>query len=161
MPTSVSLGPPNRKLGAFVAMPTPAGGFAVVWETYGIGENLGLYQRIFDATGAAVGAETGGATADDFLGLWDANIDPTGRVLVLERHLLENPIRGVLQLQLFDRNGLPAGAPQPLESAASGRYQQPFAGTVAWDGSSWLVTWAAEVHDLGPSAIFLRRFGGN
>jgi hypothetical protein len=45
-----------------------------------------------------------------------------------------------------------------LTSAASGRYQQPFAGSVASLGISWLFTWAAQVGDSEPSAIFMRRF---
>lgn len=137
----------------YVVAATPNGGFAVAWT---LGNTL--YLRFFDAAGHASGPEVPAVIHDGTFAPLSAAVDKRGNLLLLWFEILGDPPRGDLQIELFNAQGLPLGPPEDLTSAASGRYLEPFAGSVASAGSSWIVTWAAQVDDLQPSAIFVRRF---
>jgi hypothetical protein len=137
----------------YVVAATPSGGFAVAWT---LGNTL--YLRSFDAAGHASGPEVPAVIHDGPFAPLSAAVDKRGNLLLLWFEILGDPPRGDLQIELFNAQGLPLGPPEDLSSAASGRYLEPFAGSVASAGSSWVVTWAAQVDDLEPSAIFVRRF---
>ncbi|HEV7507618.1 MAG TPA: hypothetical protein VGS07_22230 [Thermoanaerobaculia bacterium] len=137
----------------YVVAANPGGGFAVAWT---LGNTL--YLRFFDAAGHATGPEVPAVIHDGTFAPLSAAIDKNGNLLLLWFEILGDPPRGNLQIELFNAQGLPLGPPEDLNSAASGRYLEPFAGSVATAGSSWLVAWAAQVDDLEPSAIFVRRY---
>ncbi len=137
----------------YVVAATPGGGFAVAWT---LGDTL--YLRFFDAAGHASGPEVPTVTYFGTFAPLSAAIDKRGNLLLLWFEILGDPPHPNLQVELFDSHGLPLGPPEDLSSPASDRYQEPFAGSVASLGSSWLVTWAAKVPDLESSAIFVRRF---
>src|SRR5436305_13114407 len=140
----------------FTVAAAPDGGFAVSWILTDT-----LYLRFFDAAARPLGPEVAALTTDDAIAPESMAFDPAGNLLVLWLVLLQDPFRTDLQIQLFDAHGAPLGPPEGVSSAASDRYRQPFRGSVEWAGDSWLVAWAAQVEDLEPSAIFVRRFGGN
>jgi hypothetical protein len=81
--------------------------------------------------------------------------DNAGRVLLL---WFAGVLHPTLKARLLRPNGTPLGPIFLPPSAASGTFDEPLCGSVAWVGGSWLVTWAAQKRDLGPSAVFLRRF---
>ena len=137
----------------YVVAANPNGGFAVAWT---LGNTL--YTRFFDAAGHATGPEVPAVIHDGTFAPLSAAIDKRGNLLLLWFEILGDPPRGNLQVELFNSHGLPLGPPEDLVSSASGQFQEPFAGSVVSAGSSWLVTWAAQVDDLEPSAIFVRRF---
>jgi hypothetical protein len=129
------------------------GGFAVAWT---LGNTL--YLRFFDAAGHASGPEVPALTYFGTFAPLSASIDKRGNLLLLWLEILGDPPHPNLQIELFDSHGLPLGPPEGLNSPASDQYQEPFAGSVASSGSSWLVIWAAQAIDAQPSAIFVRRF---
>jgi hypothetical protein len=139
-----------------VAAAPTGGGFTVVWT---LGDTL--YLRSFDAAGHASGPEVPAVTFGGAFAPLSAAIDKQGHLLLLWFEILGDPPHSNLQIELFDSQGLPLGPPEDLASDASGAFQEPFAGSVALSGSSWLVTWAAQEVDLQPSAIFVRRFAGH
>ncbi len=132
---------------------TPGGGFAVAWT---LGNTL--YLRSFDAAGHASDSEVPAVIHDGTFAPLSVAADARGNLLLLWFEILGDPPRGNLQIELFNAQYVPLGPPEDLSSTASGRYLEPFAGSVASAGSSWIVTWAAQVDDLEPSAIFVRRF---
>jgi hypothetical protein len=139
----------------YVVAATPSGGFAVAWT---LGNTL--YLRFFDALGHASGPEVPAVIHDGTFAPLSAAVDKRGNLLLMWFEILGDPPRGNLQIELFNGQGLPLSPPRDLPSAASGRYLEPFAGSVAAasGGPWWIVTWAAQVDDLEPSAIFVRRF---
>ena len=137
----------------YVVAATLNGGFTVAWT---LGNTL--YLRSFDAAGHAAGPEVPAVIHDGTFAPLSAAVDKRGNLLLLWFEILGDPPRGDLQIELFNAQGLPLGPPEDLSSAASGTFLEPFAGSVATSGSSWIVTWAAQVDDLEPSAIFVRRF---
>ena len=137
----------------YVVAATPSGGFAVAWT---LGNTL--YLRFFDAAGHASGPEVPAVIHDGTFAPLSAAVDKRGNLLLMWFEILGDPPRGNLQIELFNAQGLPLSPPRDLPSAASGRYLEPFAGSVASGGPWWIVTWAAQVDDLEPSAIFVRRF---
>ncbi|HEV7784286.1 MAG TPA: hypothetical protein VGQ28_03050, partial [Thermoanaerobaculia bacterium] len=139
----------------YVVAATPGGGFAVAWT---LGNTI--YLRSFDAAGHALEPEVAEVVHDGPIAPLSAAADKQGRLLLLWFEILGDPPHSNLQIELFDAHGLPLGPPEDLNSAANGGFQQPFAGSVASTGSSWIVTWAAQVGDSEPSAIFVRRFAG-
>jgi len=137
----------------YVVAATPGGGFAVAWTL----DNT-LYLRFFDAAGHASGPEVPAVTYLGTFAPLSAAVDKRGNLLLLWFEILGDPPHPNLQIELFNSHGLPLGPPESLSSAVSDRFQEPFVGSVATLGSSWLVTWAAKVPDLETSAIFVRRF---
>jgi hypothetical protein len=140
----------------FAVAAAPDGGFAVSWILTDT-----LYLRFFDAAARPLGPEVAAVTTDDTIAPESMAFDPAGNLLVLWLVLLQDPFRTDVQIQLFDPHGAPLGPQAGVSSAASDRYHQPFRGSVEWAGDSWLIAWAAQVEDLEPSAIFVRRFAGN
>ncbi|HEX3552088.1 MAG TPA: hypothetical protein VIA62_02540 [Thermoanaerobaculia bacterium] len=138
----------------FVVAAAPGGGFAVAW-TFG----FSIHLRLFDAAGRAAGPEVQAVTSPT---VWatpkpqSMAFDKAGKLLLM---WVEGPEDETdLQIQLFDPHGAPLGPPEGVSSAASGRYQEPWEGSVAWAGDSWLVTWVAATISPPSSAVFVRRF---
>jgi hypothetical protein len=138
------VGPDSYRTPEFKVAAAPGGGFAVAWIF-----DYKLYLRFFDAAGTALGpeipAESGSPESLAF--------DKAGNLLLLRN-------RGDLELQLFDPHGAPLGLPVSVRSEASGIFESPWAGSVAWAGDSWLVTWVAGVPRFEFSTTFVRRFAG-
>lgn len=85
--------------------------------------------------------------------------DNAGRVLVMWGTTLPVPsFPHTLKARLLRPNGTPLGPTFSPRSAASGAFDEPLCGSVAWSGTSWLITWAAQKRDGGPSAVFLHRY---
>ena len=144
-------GPPPSD---FTVAADPSGGFAVAW----ILSNT-LYVRFFDASAKPLGPAVAAGTLENALSPESMAFDRAGNLLVLCLVSDDSvPPQTNLQIQLLDPHGLPMGPPESVGSAASSHYPQPFQGSVAWAGDSWLITWAARDPQNVTSAIFVGRF---
>lgn len=145
-------------LGAKVAA-APGGGFAVAWLLDGGNdETFTPYLRLFDAAGNPLGPEVPGAATE-----WIESMafDEAGNLLVLWGERKGFRVSD-FELQLLDPHGLPLGPRESVGSAVSDPYQDSLEGAVAWSGSSWIVTWAAQTTTFPESsAVFVRRFAGH
>ena len=135
----------------------PGGGFAVSWHL--LGEDNRLYLRFFKATGVPAGPESLVAISELSVYPIKAAFDGSGRLLLLWGTTLNTPIfPPALRARLYKPSGIPAGPAFNPASTASGVFDQPFCGDLAWAGDSWLITWTAQRASQQPSAIFVRRF---
>jgi hypothetical protein len=136
----------------FKVAAAPGGGFAVAWML-----DSTLYLRFFNALGKALGPQVPAATEENGGYPLSMAFDDTGNLMLL---WVQDP-EGMdtnLQLQLFGPHGAPLGPPEDVNSVASGIYQVPWLGNVAWAGDSWLVAWLAGAPDEDGSYVFVRRF---
>jgi hypothetical protein len=146
---------PSSALYEAIVAGGPGGGFAVSWHLFG--EDDRLYLRFFKATGVPAGPESL-VTSDHSVYPISAAFDGSGRLLLLWGATLNTPIfPPALRARLYKPSGIPAGPEFNPASTASGAFEQPFCGDLAWAGGSWLITWAAQKAGQ-PSAIFVRRF---
>jgi len=134
----------------FQVAASPGGGFAVSWQ---LGQTI--YLRFFDATGHAPAPEVAAVTAEGAFVPESMAFDDQGNLLLLWSRFLDD---SDLLIQLFDPRGAPLGAAREVRSAASGEFDTPRQGSVAWAGDSWLVTWLAGATGQDDRAIFVRRF---
>jgi len=140
-----------------VAAAGPGGGFAVSWHVYNRGDRL--YLRFFNAAGAPTAPETLVATSEISSYPISAAFDNAGRLLLLWGTTLNTPtFPGALRARLYKPKGIPAGPAFNPASAASGPFDEPFCGDLAWAGDSWLIAWVAQAASPEPSAVFVRRF---
>jgi hypothetical protein len=135
----------------FQVAAAPGGGFAVSWE---LGQTI--YLRFFDAAGSAREPEIPAVTAEGAFAPESMAFDNQGNLLLLWSRFLDH---SDLLIQLFDPQKTPLGAAREVRSAASGEFDTPRQGSVAWAGDSWLVTWLAGATGQDDRAIFVRRFG--
>ena len=106
-----------------------------------------------------IGPETMIAESDFSLFPVSAAFSSAGRLLLLWGMTQSTPPYPLdLHAGLFNPKGAPLGTAFSPASAASGPFIEPFCGRVAWAGDSWLITWASEMGDSEPSAVFSRRF---
>jgi hypothetical protein len=147
---------PKDGLQSLKVAAAPGGGFAVAWWFYDGSTNAGTsYLRLFDAAGRPRGPETPGPAPK---GVESMAFDGDGNLLVLWSEG-QGGVSPNLEIQLFDPDGTPQGPAERVASAASGKFKRLTRGSVAWSGSTWTVTWLAQVGDYPiPSAIFVRRF---
>lgn len=141
--------------------PARGGGFLVVWETAdgvaGVGPDDGVYARLFNARGAAVGPEVeldelqgvdarvpklAAGTDGGFLAVWQGEGDGTDDYEVYAR--------------LLDADGVPEGSQMQLNSGAHTRDQGAPAVAAGADGD-YLVTWFSPVGE--PPGVVYRVFG--
>jgi hypothetical protein len=134
----------------FQVAAAPGGGFAVSWA---LGQTI--YVRYFDAAGRPSTPEVPAIEDASLFAPMSMAFDDQGNLLLLWLQFLDSPD---LQVQLLDSHGAPVGPSQRVASAASGGFQAPREGSVAWAGDSWLVTWMASDPDNGSRAVFVRRF---
>ncbi len=138
----------------------PGGGFAVAWRFYDDGTKIAApYLRFFDAAGRPRGPEIPGPAPK---GVESMAFDGDGNLLVLWSED-QGGVSPNLEIQLFDRHGTPQGPPERVASAASRRFKRLTRGSVAWSGSTWIVTWSAQAAEgtytpVPPNAVFVRRF---
>ncbi len=128
----------------------PGGGFAVSWA---LGSTI--YLRSFDAAGHAPAPEVAAVTAEGAFAPASMAFDGQGNLALLWIQFLDH---SDLQLQLFDPRGASLGPAVPVRSAASGLFEAPRQGSVAWTKDSWLVSWVAGVPDQDQRGVFVRRF---
>jgi hypothetical protein len=133
----------------FQVAAAPGGGFAVSWA---LGQTI--YLRYFDAAGHPATPEITAIEDPSVFAPVSMAFDDQGNLALLWLQFLENPD---LQLQRFGPNGTPVGASQ-VRSAASNEFPVPQEGSVAWAGSSWLVTWVAGTPFGSSRALFVRQF---
>jgi hypothetical protein len=120
----------------------PGGGFVVAW---------GVYLRWFNASGTPLGPERMASASGDSVGFPEfMAFDDRGNLL-----LLLNLNYYSLQLRLFDPQGMPQGPPVDVTSDDT---EEPWGGSLAWTGDSWLVAWVAAIFPYDQSTIFARRF---
>ena len=146
---------------SFVVAADPvSGGFAVAWPVAGgIGNSIHL--RFFGASGRPNGREQSVVPDGDLI-VDDAAFDDSGDLLLL----WQAPIAGSsLRAQIFRSTGgrvTPLGPAFPVNSEASGAFDQPGCGHSAWAAGSWRITWEAGRSDHGSDggfdAIFVRAF---
>jgi len=142
---------------------SPAGGFAVAWWFFDASAGTGTgiatpYVRLFDTAGKPRGPEIAGSVTQYVESL---AFDDAGNLLVLwAADSTRSPAD--LEVQVFGPNGAPLGPQERVATEASGTFSRPFRGSVAWGGSSWIVTWVAETdsNHPRPRAIFVRQFAG-
>jgi len=145
-------------LSDFIAASGPAGRFAVAWSVYDSASSA-IRFRSFTGAGTPVAPDQTISTEELLPGTTSVAFDNVGRILVMwETTLPALPFPLALKARLLRPNGTPLGPIFFPQSAASGAFDEPFCGSVAWNGTSWLITWAAQKRDLGPSAVFLRRY---
>lgn len=124
----------------------PGGGFVVAWAF-----SQGVDLRWFNASGTPLGPERmASASGDSDVFPESMAFDDTGNLL-----LLLNLDYDALQLQLFDPKGTPQGPPVDVTSDDT---TEPWGGSLAWTGDSWLVAWVAAIFPYDQSSIFVRRF---
>ncbi|MEA2604668.1 MAG: serralysin [Acidobacteriota bacterium] len=134
----------------FQVAASPGGGFAVSWLL-----DTTIYLRFFDAAGQGLGPEVPAVKAENTWSTESIAFDKAGNLMLLW------PTDSDLKLQLFDPHGAPLGPPTGVRSAASRVFEEPWGGSVAWAGDSWLVTWAAAQVPAGDfSTLFVRWFAG-
>ncbi|HEY4590975.1 MAG TPA: hypothetical protein VIJ61_01125 [Thermoanaerobaculia bacterium] len=138
----------------FIAASGPGGRFAVAWIVYDASGDAVRF-RSFTGAGAPVAPEQTISIEQVLSGPSSLAFDNAGRVLLLWSAGVLHP---TLKARLLRPNGTPLGPTFFPPSAASGAFDEPLCGSVAWVGGSWLVTWAAQKRDGSPSAVFLRRF---
>lgn len=127
----------------------PGGGFVVAWAL-----SKEVYLRWFNASGTSLGPERKASASGDYVAYPESMaFDDTGNLL-----LLMNVDYLSLQLRLFDPLGMPQGPPIDVTSDDSEDPQEPWGGSVAWTGDSWLVTWVAAIFPYDQGSIFVRRF---
>lgn len=136
----------------------PGGRFAVLWVVSdATGESVRF--RSFNAANVPAAPDHTVAVEEIRTGPLSAAFDAAGRVLLLWSTVLNTPeFPETLHARLVRPNGSPLGPVFSPQSEVSGEFDQPFCGSVAWAGDSWLITWAAEEGDSEPSAVFVRRF---
>ncbi|HEV2852010.1 MAG TPA: hypothetical protein VHC97_04325 [Thermoanaerobaculia bacterium] len=124
----------------------PGGGFVVAWTL-----SQGVYLRWFNASGTPLGPERVASAPGDSAAFPESMaFDDTGNLL-----LLLNLDYSALQLRLFDPQGTPQGSPVDVNSDDT---EEPWGGSLAWTGDSWLVAWVAAIFPYDQSSIFVRRF---
>jgi hypothetical protein len=143
----------------FVVAADRFGKFAVAWV---VSNSTGTttHLRIFNSAGVATGPEVIAAGPEGSPFPVGADFDDSGNVLLLWNRTLHDPLRSDLQARVFNSVGAPVEPAFSPRSAASGEFDEPFCGSVGWADHNWVITWAAQKFDLGPSAIFVRRFAG-
>ena len=130
----------------FKVAAAPGGGFVVAWAL-----SQGVYLRWFNASGTPLGPERMASASGDSIAFPESMaFDDTGNLL-----LLLNLDHYALQLRLFNPQGTPQGPPVDVTSDAT---TEPWGGSLAWTGDSWLVAWIAAIFPYDQSAIFVRRF---
>ena len=133
----------------------PGGGFAVSWSFYDKATDSSTsYLRLFDAASRPLGPEIPGPALSRVQSM---AFDDAGNLLVLWSLYNSGPD---LRIQLFDPDGAPLGSSVSVASSASGEFNQPQQGSVAWTGNSWVVAWAGQVGPFERRAVFVRRFAG-
>jgi hypothetical protein len=126
----------------------PGGGFVVAWAL-----SQGVYLRWFNASGTPLGPERmASASGDSDVFPESMAFDDTGNLLLLYVDYY------TLQLRLFDPQGTPQGPPVDVTSDDTEEPQEPWGGSLAWTGDSWLVAWVAAIFPYDQSSIFVRRF---
>jgi hypothetical protein len=137
----------------------PGGRFAVLWVlSDATGDPVRF--RSFDAANVPAAPDRTVAVEELLTGPRSIAFDNAGRALLLWSTTLNNDplFPAALHARLVRPNGSPLGPVFSPQTGASGDFDEPFCGSVAWAGDSWLITWAAQKGDSAPSAVFLRRF---
>lgn len=142
-----------------IAASGPGGRFAVAWVVYDASGDAVRF-RSFTGAGAPVAPERTVSTEELLSGPVSLAFDNADRVLLMwgTRLPVAPSFPHVLKARLLRPNGTALGPSFFPQSAASGAFDEPLCGSVAWVGTSWLITWAVQKRDLGPSAVFVRRF---
>ncbi len=136
----------------------PAGGFAVAWAL-STAFGASVHVRSFNAAGAPVAPEATIGQEDVEAYPNALAVDGAGRVLVLWVVAVQSPDHPYqLHARLVRPKGSPLGPVFLPDSAASGKFDSPFCGSLAWAGDSWLISWTGMTADFSSSALFLRRF---
>jgi hypothetical protein len=158
-------GAPPFFVGTIVAADPQTGGFAVAWmisdainTTH---PSSSIHLRFFGAPGRPASPEVTATPPGLLLSLAGAAFDGSGNLLLLWRP----PLRNVLRARIFrfaDGSAGPAGPAFQVNSEASGPFDSPGCGDLAWTGDSWWIVWSAGRSDSGTDggadAVFLRRF---
>ena len=159
---TIPLGTAGLYFPLFTVAAAPGGGFAVAWTSTWPGQLDTISLRFFNAAGTALGPEIPAVTPTRLEGAVlpplpeSMAFDNAGNLLLL---WVDWPHDDVLRLQLFDPLGTPLGTPAGVRSEASDIFEVPWGGSVAWAGSSWVVTWGAAGMPAGDfSTVFVRRF---
>jgi len=132
----------------FKVAAAPGGGFAVTWLV-----NQATYLRWFNAAGTPLGPEVAAITSEDPDYGWipqSMAFDDTGNLVLLWSLGYYS-----LQLRLFDPQGKPLGPPVDVNDDDT---EEPWGGSLAWTGDSWLVAYVAAIPPYDQSTIYVRRF---
>jgi len=130
----------------FKVAAAPGGGFAVAWRLHQT-----IYLRWFNAAGIPLGPEVKATTSENLEGGPESiAFDDTGSLLLLWGEGYSD-----YRVRLFDPPGTPLG---PSVAVNSDTEEQPWGGSLAWTGDSWLVAWVGAIFPYDQSQIFVRRF---
>ncbi len=137
----------------------PAGGFVVVWQGPGDGSVHGVFARIFDASGNAVGSDfivntytTGYQSARQR----SASHDPDGNFVIAWTSPQDTDSLGVFA-QRFNASGARRGGEFRVNTHTTGLQGQS---SVASNSvGNFVVTWDSFDQDLSNFGVFAQRFG--
>ncbi len=143
---------------------TKAGGFVVVWESYGEegGRDYGVFGRLYDSTGSTVGGEfaVNQYTTDEQRSPTVAALSAGGFVVSWQAYRLGVNDGYGIRARRFAANGTPSGAEIQVNSYAGAEQTHPRVAGLADDG--FVVAWRSEARDgsagYGP---YLRRVRGD
>lgn len=133
------------------------GGWVVTWESFDPVEGLDVWQRRYDATGAAVGGETrvNALLADERFETAVTALEDGGWVVAWASHLQDGDGTGVYQ-QRFGANGAAVGT-EMLVNTTTANYQDTPSVTGLRDGG-WVVCWESMAGDGSNADIYLQRY---
>lgn len=133
------------------------GGWVVTWESFDAVEGMDVWQRRYDATGAAVGGEArvNAVLADERFGTTVTALDDGGWVVAWGSHLQDGSGAGVYQ-QRFGANGAPVGTETLVNTTTAGGQNTPCV-TALRDGG-WVVSWESWNEGSTDAEIYLQRY---
>jgi Ca2+-binding RTX toxin-like protein len=136
------------------------GGWLVTWTSIGDGDSSGIYQRRYDADGAAPSIETivnthttGSQSAPSVVTLADG-----GWVDIWVSSGQDGNYDGIYQRK-FDADGNALGSETQVNSYTSMDQTRP--ATTALADGGWLVTWTSDYQDGSNGGIFQKRFSAD
>ncbi|HEX2552173.1 MAG TPA: hypothetical protein VHL98_00630 [Microvirga sp.] len=132
------------------------GGWVVIWASYAQdGDRSGVYQQLFDASGAPLGTETRVNTtvAEDQSYPTIAPLPDGGWVVTWTSGQQDGSGSGIYQ-QRFDAGGLPAGAEVQVNTTTAG--SQSVSSVAALEDGGWVVSWVSS--DGSNTGVFQQRY---
>ena len=133
----------------------PGGGFTVVWGGTGTGDDMGIYARRFDATGAPLGGEIAvNTTTEDDQVTPAIAPDGSGGFTVVWGGTGTGDDRGIYARR-FDATGAPLGGEIAVNATTEGNQSNP---VIAAGPGGFTIAWMSDGQDGSGTGVFARRF---
>lgn len=133
------------------------GGWVVTWESFDSVDGTDVWQRRYDATGAAVGGEArvNAVLADERFQTTVTALEDGGWVVAWASHLQDGSGTAIYQ-QRFGANGAAVGTETLVNTTTAGGQQTPCV-TGLRDGG-WVVSWESWNEGSTDAEIYLQRY---